>query len=101
MQVEYGPYDTNKANVINSPDNEIIFAFPKNMNPFKTMRMACFRNEDNQVVISLMDGNSIMYTPNEWQTLLKTPSLQQEYEKKLDEVIGQAQDAHQHFLENE
>lgn len=99
MDIQYGSYDTNKANVVTAPNGKSILAFPRNMNPFKVMRMECFRNESNQVVISLMENNSTMYEPHEWETLLKTPSLQSAHENKMDEVLSQAADALRHFLE--
>lgn len=101
MKTEYEPYDTNKAIVVTASNNQSMLAYPRNMNPFKIMKIECFRNEADKVVMSLMDDNSTLYTRHEWETLLKTPPLLSEYENKLVEVFKQAEDAREHFLKNE
>jgi len=101
MMIQYGPYDTSKNSVIELPNGESELKFPTNMDPSKILKMECSRDESNKVVVSLMDDNSIMYTRDQWQELLKTPPLQREYESKMDEVVGKAEDFYLAFLDQE
>lgn len=99
MEIQYGTYDANSASILEAGGG--VLEFPTNMNPTKIYRIACFRNADNKVVVSLMDENSTLYTRDEWETLSKTPVLQREHERKMDELVGNAQDAVKAFLKQE
>lgn len=101
MEFDYSSYDAKKAIIITSSDKTLLLAYPKNMNPFKNVRMACYRNENNQVVISLMEGNSEIYTQDGWNVLCRTPPLKQQHENKMMEIIASAQEAETHFLKEE